>query len=489
MFLPKRYWQIRILPIRERVQLKHHKEIYQAKEFFQIQFPRLTCKHTLSREENQLVQTVLWEIFRFTEDIHQRAIAGLCLRCYVSHRIFITCKNIPHIYNISGENLFSYTDLLPLVLNDNGKEMIILDREGKIQYILNHHDGTTQAIAKEGEFFSVKILQRFNPYLANKESLDNWTSRLTRQNEEIRSFLWEFGLATPSDWGLLCKYIPRSLSDLLSTEDREIIKAFQSVYRRDRVTTQQKGRCFKPTLTQLQEMLHLLQQKNINISTQALISHLKDIAEILRQDWLYKKTGSIKTISTGFDDNSTNNYLSDRQLPAPTDSYLEDVELENLQKICQDLFEQVLYNTIVQIINQRTKDLQKSKGYKNFAQRFKEGLQLYYQENKPLSEIAKIWEIEWSKARRIFKLEDFLEIVQYRTEEAFLDELLQSMNKDKLTKVSHDPDRLKYIQESIREFVWNKTFKEAKAELKASKKQVKNSLLAQNIRIYLSELS
>jgi hypothetical protein len=42
-------------------------------------------------------------------------------------------------------------------------------------------------------------LRRFNPNLGSNESLDNWTNRLTRQNEEIKSFLWGFGLATPSD--------------------------------------------------------------------------------------------------------------------------------------------------------------------------------------------------------------------------------------------------------------------------------------------------
>ncbi|NJR76172.1 MAG: hypothetical protein HC773_26525 [Scytonema sp. CRU_2_7] len=271
MVSPTKYWQMQILPIGEDVQLKHHREISKAKEFFQTQFPHLSNKPTLSTEENKQVQTVLWEIFRSDDDISQRAIAqraapcwsiaGLCLRCYVSHRILITCKKIPHIYNVSAENLFSYTDLLPFVLNDDGKALVILDSEGKTQYILNDRDGTTRPIAKGGEFFSVEVLRKFNPNLGSNESLDNWTHRLTRQNENIKSFLWEFGLATPSDWGLLCKSIPRSLSGLLSTEDYEIVKAFQTVYQRDRLNTRQRGRCSEPTASQLQEMLHLLQQQ------------------------------------------------------------------------------------------------------------------------------------------------------------------------------------------------------------------------------------
>jgi hypothetical protein len=217
-----------------------------------------------------------------------------------------------------------------------------------------------------------------------------------------------------------------------------------------------------------------------------LIHHLKRIAEILRQDWLYKKSGYIKTVSTGVYDNSTNDYFDNPNLPYYKDSDPEDIELEKLQEICQKLFEKVLYQTIVEVIQERIEYLKKSRGYKDFAQRFPEGLRLYYQENISLGEIAKLWKIEWSKARRIFQLEDFLEIVQYRTEEIFLDNLLQSVNKYQSTRISHEPDYLKNIAAEIREFAYEKTFKKAKAELVTSKKQMKNSLFAQIIRTYLS---
>jgi predicted DNA-binding protein YlxM (UPF0122 family) len=481
-----KYWQMQILPIGEDVPLKKYGDIFRAKEFFKIQFPHLSSKPTLSTEENKQVQVVLWEMFRSSDDIHQRAIAGLCLRCYVSHRIFTTCKTIPHIYNVGAENLFRYSDLLPFVLNDDGTALVIVDSEGRTQHILNHHDGTTSAIVKGGDFFSVDILRRFNPNLGSNESLDNWTTRLTRQNEEIKSFLWGFGLATPSDWGLLCKSIPRSLCGFLLTGDYEIIKAFQTVYQRDRLKTRQKARCLEPTSSQLQEILQLLQQENVTFSPPELIHHLKRIAEILRQDWLYKKSGYIKTVPTEVYDNSTNDYFDNPNLPYHKDSDPEDVELEKFQETCKGLFEQVLYQTIVEVIQERIEYLQKSRGYKDFAQRFLEGLRLYYQDNISLGEIAKLWEIEWSKARRIFKLEDFLEIVQYRSEEIFLDKLLQSVNKYQLTRISHEPDYLKNIAAEIREFAYKKTFKEAKAELVTSKKQMKNSLFAQIIRIYLN---
>ncbi|NJR76174.1 MAG: hypothetical protein HC773_26535 [Scytonema sp. CRU_2_7] len=116
-------------------------------------------------------------------------------------------------------------------------------------------------------------------------------------------------------------------------------------------------------------------------------------------------------------------------------------------------------------------------------------MRLYYQENISLGEIGQFWGIEWSKARRIMQLENFLEMVQYRTEEIFLEKLLQSFDKSQLTRISHEPEYLKNLVAEIREFVWNKTFKEAKAELLSSKKQNKNSLFAKKIRIYLSDSS
>ncbi len=486
MISPSNYWKMRMLSIKTEGQSVSDKEINRVKEFFKLQFPYLSSKTTLSAEENKQIQTVLWEIFRSTDDVYQRALAGLCLRCYVSHRIFITCKIIPHIYNAITKKLFSYTDLLPLVLNDDGKALVILDSEGKNQYILNHSDGTTQQIPRGGEFFSVVILQKFNPNLVSNESLDNWTKRLTCQNENIKSFLWELGLATPSDWGLLCKSIPRSLSGLISTEDREIVKAFQTVYQSDRLKTQQKGRCSKPTQSQLEQILGLLQQKNITISLKELIAHLKRIAEILRQDWLYKKTGNTKTVPTEVYDNLTNNYFPNPELPNHTDRDPEEAELEELQEICKDLFEKVLDEAITKVIQQRIEELKKSRSYNNFAQRFPEGLRLYYQENISLGEIGKIWGIEWSRARRIFQLENFLEIVQYRTEEIFLDQLLQSLNKSQVTKISNEPEYLKNLAESIREFSFSKAFKEAKSELLSGKKQMKNSLFAQIIRNHLN---
>ncbi|MBR8833747.1 MAG: hypothetical protein DSM106950_06830 [Stigonema ocellatum SAG 48.90 = DSM 106950] len=487
-----RYWTMRIIdsPKVQHNQLKDgYKaiQIHQAQEFFRIQFSHLVSKPTLSSEENRHLQAVLWEIFCSASDMRQRALAGLCLRCYVSERILIACKTIPHICKAEIEKPFSYIDLLPFVLNDNGRELVILDSESHTQLILNR-DGTTRAIAKGGEFFSVEILRTFNPNLSSSESLDNWTWRLTQQNQSLRLFLWEFGVRTPSNWALLCRHIPRSLEPRLEKGDHEIVEVFHAVYRRDRRKSQEKGRCSEPTLKQLQEMLDLLQQRNIIMSScKGLIYHFQRIAEILRQDTLYKKTGSPKTIPTELFDTSTNDYAPNRELPYHIDPDPEDIELEQLQGICNALFENVLYQAIAEVISQHIEYLRKSKGYSSYAEQFHNGLQIYYQGNMSLGEIAKLWEIPWSKARRIFKLESLLENVQYRTEEKFLEEICKTPTIPRLATISSDPDYLKTVAEEIRDYAFKKTFQNAYAEIQSGKKKTKTSLFAQMISRYIND--
>jgi hypothetical protein len=489
MMAPSRYWTMQIIdsPIVHKNRLKggyKAKYILPAQEFFRKHFSKLVNQPTISTEENKHIQVIVWNLFHSASDIRDRALAGLCLRCYVSQKILITCKKIPHTCQSEAEKLFSYIDLLPFVLNDDGRELVILDSEGQTQIILDR-DSTTRSIAKEGEFFSVEILRRFNPNLSSSESLDNWIWRLTQQNQNLKSFLWEFGVRTPSDWALLCKHIPRSLEPRLQKGDCEIVEAFYAVYRRDRRNSDKKGHCTEPTPSQLQEMRDLLQQRNITVSSLGeLICHFKRIAEILRQDTVYRRTGSPKTIPLEVYDNSTNHYVPNLELDYH-DPDLEEIEIDQLQENCHTLFEQILYEAIAEVIALHVEYLAKSKGYKSVAQRFYEGLQLYYQENKTLGEIAKLWEIPWSKVRRIFVLEALIRKVQYRTEEKFLDTILKT-STFLPTTIKSEPELLKNVAESIRDYVLKKTFNDAYTEILSGKKQIRNSLFAQMIQRYLN---
>jgi len=497
MLIPSKYWTIQIIdaPIFDKNQLTggyKTKIIHEAQEFFKRHFLELVSQPRLSPQQNRHIQTVLWEIFHFAVDIRQRAIAGLCLRCYVSETILIACKKISHTYK-SGiqEGLFTYIDLLPFVLNDDGKTLIILDSKEQVQQIL-FSDGKTRPIAKECEFFSVEILQKFKPNLRTSESLDNWTWRLTKQNQKLKLFLWEFGIFTPSDWGLLCRDIPRSIDVRLAKGDRKIIEVFHAVYRRDRRKSNEKGLCSEPTVKQLQEMMLLLQQQNTSlISARELIHHLQRIAEILRQDMLYKKTGRLKTIPTEVYDKSLNEYTPNRELPYHTDPDLEEIELSQLESLCNTLFENVLYQATAEVIGQHIEYLKKSKGYQTFAPQFNQGLLLYYQENMSLGDIAKLWEVPWCTVRRVFKLENLIEKIQYRTEEKFLEQILKlsstSKSITKLKTISTDPDYLKNVASEIRNYILNKTFQKARAEIQSGQKKSKSSVFAQILCRYIKE--
>jgi hypothetical protein len=496
MRITSRYWKFQVIdsPIVQKNKLKGGykvKNITQAQEFFKVNFPKLVNQTTLSSEENKHIQTVLWKMFHSAEDIQQRALAGFCLRCYISQTILVVCKKIAHTYKSEADELlFTYIDLLPFVLNDDGKTLVILDSKGQNKQILNN-DGTIQTIAKEGEFFTVEILRTFNPKLNSSESLDNWTWRLTQQNQNLSLFLWELGIRTPSAWGLLCREIPRSLQPRLQEGDFTIVEVFHAVYRRDRRNTNAKRRCCEPTNNQLQEMLLLLQQKNIIFNSyRELIYHLQRIAEILRQDQLYQKTGMLKTIPTEVYDQSINDYVYNPELPYHTDPEPEEIELQQLQGVCNELFENILYQAIGEVISEHLEYLKKSKGYKDFAPQLYQGLQLYYQDNLSLGEIAQLWEIPWSKTRRIFKLENLIDNVQYRTEDKFIEEISQvsttSSSGHKLKTISSDPDYLKTVAEEIRNYALTLTFLEARAEIQSGKKKNKNSLFARLLCRYIN---
>jgi predicted DNA-binding protein YlxM (UPF0122 family) len=495
MLLPSRYWKIKIIdaPIVQQNKLiggYKVRNINQAKEFFKITFPHIFSKSTLSPKENRYIQTALWEKFYSSVDIYQRAFAGLCLRCYISQTILVICKTIAHTYKTGVEELlFTYLDLLPFVLNDDGKSLVIFNSILQKQQILKN-DTTTHTIAKEGEFFSIEILRKFNPHLNSSESLDNWTWRLTKQNKNLTLFLWEFGIQTPTDWGLLCRDIPRSLKVHLKQGDYEIIEVFHAVYRRDRRNANAKGSCCKPTINQLQEMMFFLQQRNIIINSyQELLNYLQRIAEILRQDKIYQKIGILKTVPTEVYDKSINGYVLNQELPYYTDPEPEEIELQQLQYICNALFEQVLYQAIANVVFLHFESLKTSKGYKRFAQNFYQGLLLYYQDNLSLGEIAKLWEIPGCKARRIFKLENLVDNIQHHTEQKFIGEISKTLTKTglltRLTQTYENSENFKNMTGEIRDYALNKTFLEARAEIQSGKKKSKKSLFAKLLCRYL----
>ena len=497
MVTTSRYWNICVIssPVYESNRVRGGYKIVKVKiaqQFFNEQFPELALKEKLSNEDERYIQRSLWQIFHNASMIKSRALAGLCLRCYVSQTILIACRKIA-AYTPGNERPFTYIDLLPFVLNDDGNTLIVLDRDGKNQIILDEN-GESRLLEKEGRFFSVEIIRTYNPELSKSQKLDNWVMMRTPQCPELKKYLWGFEYRTPSDWALLCRGVAKALEPLLETGDSKIIQVFHGVYRRDRLNLNKQGLSSEPTPEQLQEMLYLLREQGIVLSSQILIYHLRRIADILRQDKLSKETGSPRAESTEIPEYSgsnfmlnPSNYVPNPNLPPSYNNDPEEMEYQDLQNLCYKLAREVLSEAIAQKVEQKKAALAKRKKYAYFANKFPEGLRLYYQEDNPLnlSEIARLWGIEWHKARRIFNLRELLNDTQYLTEEIFMNKIIERQIDSRLQLISQKPNYLKDVADAIRSFIYEIAFQEAFSEIFTPRNRSRKSLFAQLLRQYL----
>ena len=347
-----RYWTICIIanPIAPNGRLTRgytDKPLTLVKNFFAKYFPQESSQKTLSKETHKNIQVHLWKMFHDDSlDIYTRALAGLCLRCYISHAIAKTCKIIANS-NLATDTRkpFTYHDLLPYVLNDDGKTLIILDRDGKTPEIVNENGSTQPAVPNQVNYQSVEILRTYNPNLPKTESLDNWAIRRTQQNKELKNFLLEYRVRVPNDWSLLCKDIPNSLKSHLQNGDDEILEVFHQVYRRDRRFYGQIGKCTNPTIKQLQEMLCSLREQNITLNShEELIGRLRYIADILRQDMYSRKLGTPQAESIdAAPQQDDDNYSYQAHLPAGDNLDPVSVEWQELLNVVSKLFIRVLF--------------------------------------------------------------------------------------------------------------------------------------------------
>ena len=467
------------------------KQSESAEKFFKDKFPQISIQTSLSKQQNQYVQTNLWNIFHNkTLDLKQRALAGLCLRCYVSHGIVTGCQVFA---NKSVDKLTLLESLLSYVLNDDGRTLIVTNTDNRNQLILKK-DGQTQPIKKEGNFFSVEIISTYKPNISgnkNSESLENWSIRLIKQNNNLQPLLLEYGVWTPSDWSLLCKEVPQSLENSLQNRGRDFIKVFHEVYRRDRRKYLQRGSCSEPTQSQLEEMLHLLQSRNIILnSTLELTQKFAEIADILRQDKYSRKTGSPKTQSIDVDNSSedSNDYFPNTNQLSKDSLNSEDVEENELRVLLNQLPPEALFKAISLKIPERVEFLASNKSYSAYAHRFVEGLQLIYHKNFPVSlnEIAQKWQINWSKARRIFRLRELIENIQDKTVEIFISKIKDNAGHLFASEISSNPNSIQEIGQEVRSFLNQIIFKEAFAEITSSKTPEKNSSFADVLRKYVN---
>ena len=412
-------------------------------------------------------------------DLKSRAEAGLCLRCYVSEPILKACYKLDNLFG--GNKQFSYQNLLPFVLNDDGETLAILDSDRKTQLILNQSEVRPTTY----QFFTVKVLQTFDADSQSSMSLDNWAYLQTKQNPKIRKFLSEYGFQHLSDWALLNR-ARKGEVEQLAPRDRQIVEAYHTVYRRDRIQQRSSmGRCPDPSTVQLQEMLAYLQVKDVAINTTSiLLKELKQIAVQLRQYDVWNSRESLE-----FQDPNTGDYTVRTDLPYESIDE-SDIERQEFSEFLQKQFMLALTETIEQEIRRRIAQLKKSRKYAAYADRFVPGLQLYYVEGLSLREIAPKLEMSnWDKARRIINPGELLSKIRFNCLQKLLATILEKAKEKGLTEI---PPKLEYLQsltEQIEALADAEIFTEAAKEIRAGKNRQLNSLYSQQLCLILENIT
>lgn len=413
---------------------------------------------------------------KLTVDPANRALAGLCLRCYVSYPILRACKILASQFHAG--NQFTYRDLLPFVLNDDGRTQIILDSEGENQLILNGNGKTQKG---HFEFFTVEVLRTYRLNSDNRLNLDNWARLQTRQNPELIKFLSEFGFRPSSDWALLNRVGLKQLEHI-PQRDRDIIEAFHAVYRRDRRQQPRKGmgKCPEPTDAQLQEMSLRLQDKDVEIDAPTeLMQALKKVAKELRQ---YDKWNLEPLVIR---DPDTGNYV-EREFPDPNSTNeLEEIEQSEILELLRRGLTAALEQSIKQGLREQIANLQKRPKYAPLASQVIPGLRLLYCQGKSLGEIATLLGMSNRiKAGRVLEPSKLLGKVRLQTVDRLFHLLEENLD---LAKLSTDADYLDNLMQQLEAFVDAEVFQEAAAEINSAKNRQMNSAYAKQLCQYLEK--
>lgn len=441
------------------------------------------ARNHLSIAQDEAVQSILLAYFHAKSatvtTAKIQAEAGLCLRCYVSTAILKACRTIDHLFG--SDKSFTYRDLLPFVLNDDGKTLVILDCDRKTQLIVRSDESSQISTYP---FFAVEVLRTFKPGEQSSLSLDNWTFLRTKQNPELKQFLAEFGFQHLSDWALLNRVRPHQLARL-SERDRRLVDVFHRVYRRDRRQQRTASkRCPDPSIEQLQEMITDLQPQTGTIFTEReLMQALKLVAAQLRQYdiWSHRVPLEVYDADTGRE-----TIRSD----LPTNNLDElDLEQQALLMFFHQQLDLALNAAIVQELHDRVAALERSKKYAPLSTQFLPGLQLYYEQGLSLKAIAPMLGMSsWDQARRILNPGDLLSKVRALTVQQVLDRVLEQAQQQGFASTPPEPNYLRTLAEQIEAVADQEIFQPAVEEMRAGQSRSLNSVYAQQLRLHLNTL-
>ncbi len=497
MVIPSRYWTIWRFEAIEGGQIRTRgRKCDRAEAFFQQQFPQFSRLKQLSHTQEREIQSHLLSAFRtpVPDSEEHRAIAGLCLRCYVSYDILRACHQLAFRYrDVNSQSLLE--DLLPFALIDRAETLILPIADCKEYVIFNPNPPSDKSpkIESIAKILALKVLEDYQPDGRSK-NLKNWTYLIVRQDKFVRDTLLNYSINLSSPWSLLKKADFKKLANF-SERDRRVIESFQAVYRRDRRNHLRGNPCPAPSQEQLSEVLSLLQAGRIAIdTTRILFDELKQIADRLRQAEIWSKTKnpSSKQIVPLETDSEDALDLLDSIIDETT---IFDADCQEQQELLAFLYEQLataLKLGIQSGIEDRTIELSRSKGYKTFASNYTIGLSLMYIQNLSQTQIAKEFDLPesaQSTVSRVFKPKKLLVQIRFRTIEKLLDRVLSKAQALGLTRLPPDKHYLSNLVCQLEVFVDSEVFDAATSEIMTQKNQSKTSIYACELRDYLSRQS
>jgi hypothetical protein len=313
-----KYWTILLL---DGAGKSRPRELQNVKTFLEDQFPN-TLEEDSSLSEDQLVRSLL-------PQPHPEA--QLVLRCLISHQIVIACQSL---VNQFGQFYgFTLGDLLPLVLDDDGKPWT--------------NQGTYKILAQQ-------VLDRFDP---SAGKLSTWVTRLVRQHPAISACLLDHGLYLVSDWAILNDTKPDQLHRIwtqhynLSPQEAEqaccLLESFRMVYTPER---RPGSRCKDPTPDQLDRIAQTLSTAVARPTTPPeMQKQLTQLCKRLRAYRILARGGQVRGLSV--DDAQTLERIQDKSAchSAPEE---DNQSRDRLISACRDIFDSALPQAIHSAIAQ-----------------------------------------------------------------------------------------------------------------------------------------
>jgi hypothetical protein len=443
------YWQLVKLDSagRRRVEI-----MTSAKNYLYEQFPNWMEQ---AEVPDTTIQRELWQRFQSGE-----ALAELCLRCFISYQVDQACRNLS--LKFGNRNGFTYSDLLPFVLDDDGRSQ----------------KPDVRSLWKT-------ILHSFDPA---KAALGTWVSLQVKQHSELKRFLLEHGVYIASDWAILNDTRAKQLQQILSEGYQflepevqynvELLQSFHAVYREDRLKQKLSGArqlCQPPTTEQLNRIaseLYDRTQKRVN--PEVILNQLNAIASKLRRVRILARGGAVEAVS--LDQPEMRPIVDQIQSPCEEDEILDFLRFYQAQFLIS------LDRAIAQVIPTVLETLQRKR---KPEEAFLTALHLFHCQGQSMSEIApQVGLKKQYEVTRLLKLADLRADIRQRS----LSDL-RSLVIDK-AKLYAAVDRLQQLEQkvdSILDEQLSSVIEEAESEAQSPiRNQPFRSLLARRLCHYLA---